>query len=81
MTANEAKKLSEKIGNQAAYDEAKRELDVRERCYGKWVKEGKLARTDADARFSAQAKVVALLADFPGVTSNGTQDSSEWKPF
>lgn len=31
-------------------DELRRELGVRERCYPKWIQEGKLSRTDARDR-------------------------------
>lgn len=55
---------------QEAYDEAMRELQVRDRCYPKWVSEGKVSRTEARQRFNAQATIVALLKDFPGVTAN-----------
>lgn len=66
---------------QAAYDEAVRELEVRERCYPKWVKEGRISRTDASARYQAQQDAVAILATHPAVTVNTTADSTEWKPF
>ena len=66
---------------QTAFDEAKRELEVRERCYPKWVQEGKLSRTDAEVRMKGIIAVCALLADFPGVTANTLQDLSAWKPF
>lgn len=53
--------------NQAAYDEACRELMVRLRCYEKWVREGKLSRTDASSRLDAQEKIVELLGGLPDV--------------
>jgi len=47
---------------EAAYDEAVRELLVRERCFDRWVKEGKLARTDAKDRLARQRDLVYVSA-------------------
>jgi hypothetical protein len=66
---------------QEAYDEAMRELQVRERCYTKWVKDGKISRTEARQRFNAQATICKILADLPDVvTSSGdtTTDDVPW---
>lgn len=52
---------------QQAYDEAMRELQVRERCFPRWVQDGKLSRTDARARLDAQARICAILAEAEGV--------------
>lgn len=81
MNAEDAKQASKDVTNQAAYDEALREMQVRERCYPKWIQEGKISRTDATQRMQGIMRVVALLADFPHVTSNTGKDLSEWKPF
>lgn len=65
---------------QEAYDEAMRELQVRERCYAKWVKEGKISRTEARQRFNAQATICSLLSELPDVvTSSG--DTTSDTPF
>lgn len=52
---------------QEAYDEALRELQVRKRCFPKWVQEGKLARSDARDRLARQAMIVEILESHPDV--------------
>lgn len=64
---------------QAAYDECKRELQVRERCYSKWVREGKISHTDATQRYQALSDAVAMLAEHPSVELASTQ-SDDWQP-
>lgn len=81
MTREDILKAAQDCTPQQAYDEAMRELEVRSRCYPKWTKEGKISYTEATERFKQQAGIVALLADFPGVTSNVKESSTEWKPF
>lgn len=55
------------VTNQEMYDEAYRELQVRLRCYEKWVREGKLSRTDATSRLEGQQAIVIALAALDGV--------------
>jgi len=57
----------ESVTDQHAYDEAMRELQVRERLYARWVKEGKISRTDARVRLDSQARICFLLASLPTV--------------
>lgn len=57
----------ESVTNQHAYDEGMRELQVRERLYGRWVQEGKISRTDARVRLDSQARICFLLASLPDV--------------
>ena len=47
--------------NQNAYDELMRELSMRERLYPRWVKEGKLSRTDARTRLDAFARAAMMV--------------------
>ena len=47
---------------QAAMDELKREIDVRDRCYPRWVQEGKISKTDATDRFARHKNAIKLLA-------------------
>lgn len=65
---------------QKAYDESSRELEVRGRCYPKWVAEGRLSRSDATARYAAQEDVVRILGNHPHVTVNIDDNSPEWCP-
>ena len=44
-----------------ALDEAERELNVRARCFPRWVTEGKMSRTDARDRLDRLASVFKLL--------------------
>lgn len=60
----------EHVKPQQAYDEAMRELQVRERCFPRWVKEGRMSGSDARDRLDRQAKICELLAEHPGVDTN-----------
>ena len=54
---------------EAALGECQRELQVRERCYPRWVEEGKMSRIDAKDRMSRQilaTKLLSLLLDSAG---------------
>lgn len=44
-----------------ARDEVFREHAVRERCFPKWVKEGRLSVTDAEDRMRRQTWVLSIL--------------------
>jgi hypothetical protein len=46
---------------EAALGEVERELQVRERCYPRWVEEGKMSRIDAKDRMSRQIQARELL--------------------
>jgi hypothetical protein len=45
----------------AAASEVERELQVRQRCYPRWVDEGKISRIDAKDRFERQQKALEIL--------------------
>lgn len=64
---------------QSAFDELRRELDVRNRLYPRWVELGKITKSEARDRYERLKAAIALLSGFiPGlVTSSG--DST--KPF
>jgi hypothetical protein len=46
---------------EAALGEVERELQVRERCFPRWVEEGKISRIDAKDRMSRQIQARELL--------------------
>jgi hypothetical protein len=46
---------------QEALDECKRELGVRERCFPRWVKEGRLTETDCKHRLGGMRTAVSIL--------------------
>ena len=46
---------------EAALGEIERELQVRERCFPRWVEEGKMSRIDAKDRMSRQIQARELL--------------------
>ena len=47
---------------EGALGEVQRELQVRERCYPRWVDEGKMSRIDAKDRLERQIQAAELLA-------------------
>lgn len=46
---------------QEALDEAQREYNVRERCFPKWLKEGRITASDAKDRLERQAAACFFL--------------------
>lgn len=63
-----------------AHSELVRELNVRDRCYGRWVQDGKLSRTDARDRYDRLKTAIALLEDAnPALTLQKEQQEGE--PF
>lgn len=62
-------KLPSREDLEGAQAELERELTVRDRCYGRWVAEGRLAKTDAKDRYcrlqAALLLVRAVLDYYP----------------
>lgn len=62
---------------QEALDEVKRELSVRQRCFPRWVRDGRVSATDAQDRIDRLATAYDLLEGLvngllnAGVTSTG----------
>lgn len=59
-----AAEISDKFQNrslQEAYDECHRELQVRLRCFDRWVTEGRVSASDATDRLQRMAKAVWAL--------------------
>jgi hypothetical protein len=57
-----------------ALDELHREFAVRQRCYHRWIDDGKVSRTDAQDRLDRLASAIAILAGLDAsatVTSTG----------
>lgn len=46
---------------QEALDELQRELNVRRRCFPRWVKDGRVSATDAQDRIDRLSSAIALL--------------------
>jgi hypothetical protein len=44
-----------------ACDEVKREVSVRERCYGRWVEEGRMSKTEAKERMFGMKHALECL--------------------
>jgi hypothetical protein len=44
-----------------AIDEINRELNVRSRCFPRWIKEGKVSNTDAQDRLDRLASAILIL--------------------
>lgn len=53
-----------------AYDELIRELQVRERCFPKWVREQRISPSDARDRLERIKKACELLFEIPEVKEN-----------
>ena len=47
---------------QEALDELQRELNVRKRCFPRWVGDGRVSATDAQDRIDRLATAITLLA-------------------
>jgi len=68
---------------QEAYDELDRELNVRLRCFDRWVQEGRVSASDATDRLQRLAKAVwalGALLDAPEEVRN-TLLAPVQKPF
>jgi hypothetical protein len=56
-----------------AMDEVERELNVRKRCFPKWIEDGRLSRTDARDRLARQQAALDILTqlnkEFPDCVS------------
>ena len=50
-----------------ALSEVHRELCVRERCFDKWIKDGKMTDVDAQDRFDRMASAYRYLTDFAAI--------------
>lgn len=59
-------------GAEEAASECARELAVRQRCYARWVTEGRLTQVDARDRLFRMARAVQILND---IASTQQQDS------
>lgn len=51
----------ESVTVEQAFNEACREVQVRERCYSKWIADGKITETDARDRMQRLCKACQLL--------------------
>lgn len=63
-------------GLQEAVDEVERELNVRRRCFGRWVEEGKVSRTDAQDRIDRLATALEALRQCLGGQVESAQAST-----
>jgi hypothetical protein len=62
---------------QQALDECQRELNVRSRCFLRWVSDGRLALTDAHDRYDRLATAVKLLTQLLPPAKNGSKHGHE----
>jgi hypothetical protein len=63
-TPNPADALTEgwqSVSNDAAIDELQREINVRMRCFPRWIEEGRVSKTDAKDRLQRMIKAATLL--------------------
>ena len=64
-----------------AIDEIFRELQVRKRCFPKWVDEGRISRTDAQDRIARQESALAYLEGLRDAESTPDCRPEEGRPF
>lgn len=64
-----------------AVDEIFRELQVRKRCFPKWVDEGRISRTDAQDRIARQESALAYLERLRDAESSPAAEPQEGRPF
>lgn len=58
---------------EAATDECRRENEVRKRCYGKWIDEGRISRTDARDRTERLDAAVWFLKQLEQADPDGVK--------
>lgn len=64
-----------------AIDEIFRELQVRKRCFPRWIDEGKISRTDAQDRIARQESALAYLESLRPAESTPDCRPEEGRPF
>lgn len=64
-----------------AVDEIFRELQVRKRCFPRWIDEGKISRTDAQDRIARQESALAYLERLRDAESSPAPQQGEGRPF
>lgn len=56
--------------HQEALDEVLREMNVRSRCFPRWIAEGRMSRTDAQDRLDRLASALMILEALEGLDMN-----------
>lgn len=64
-----------------AIDEVFRELQVRKRCFPRWIEDGKISRTDAQDRIARQESALAYLETLKPADSTPAAEPQEGRPF
>lgn len=64
-----------------AIDELFRELQVRKRCFPRWIQDGKISRTDAQDRIARQESALAYLETLRPADSTPAAEPQEGGPF
>lgn len=64
-----------------AVDEIFRELQVRKRCFPKWIDEGRISRTDAQDRIARQESALAYLERLRDAESSPAAEPQGRRPF
>lgn len=62
MEAGQTMEAVHKRDKQQALDELTRELNVRRRCFPRWVADGRVSATDAQDRIDRLASAIELLS-------------------
>lgn len=64
-----------------AQSELQRELGVRERCYGRWIEEGKVSRIDAKDRYNRLKKALEIINFMLDTTGKAPSITDDIVPF
>lgn len=64
-----------------AASELARELGVRERCFPRWVEQGKISRIDAKDRFLRHKKAVEMMNFLLDIVGGEVQNTTDDVPF
>lgn len=64
-----------------AASELAREMGVRERCFPRWVEQGKISRIDAKDRFLRHKKAVEIMAFLLDIVGGEVHMSTDDVPF
>lgn len=64
-----------------AIDEVFRELQVRKRCFPRWIEDGRISRTDAQDRIARQESALAYLESLRPAESSPAAEPQEGGPF
>jgi hypothetical protein len=66
------------VSAEAAVDELRRELHVRNKCYPKWTEEGKLTHAEAKSRLDGMVAALDFCAWLESLKSSVSSEYATW---